>query len=558
MPYKSIDLRKVKTYPLSQRRNLVTLDDLILPEQEPPLFIHADLGQIVTAIINARQNNKPVIWMMGAHVIKSGLGPLIIDLIQKGFITHIAGNGAVAIHDFELALIGETSEDVATSIEDGTFGMAEETGALIHQALREGARDGLGYGESLGRFIAENAFPHRDISVLYNAWIAGIPMTLHVTIGTDIIHQHPDCDFGILGAASGEDFKIFCQSVSQLDTGVFLNFGSAVTGPEVFLKAVSITRNLGDTVQGFTTANFDLFPLEGNYHLPISQEHPEYYYRPRKNIINRPTTLNGQGYHIQGNHRDTIPNLHHEILENSEFSRQDHPIQEHPASELSLAYYLKLVKQRSPLSAQAVEELSNRNPTLSVALPALCQAYLLLASCFERGGRLYISGNGGSMSDALHITGELVKSFAQKRPLSETARRRLGRVSPDQYLTTNLEPALPAIALGINPSLTSAIDNDFEARWLNVAQELFALGRPGDVFLGISTSGKARNILYAAETAKANGLHSILLTGEKETELSTFVDIAIHSPGSRTDLIQEAHIALYHCLCDMLERDFFR
>ncbi len=198
---------------------------------------------MVDAIIKARQAERPVIWMMGAHVIKCGLGPLLIDLMEKGIITHIAGNGAVSIHDAELAMIGETSEDVAMSIEDGSFGMADETGALIHQALRLGCLDGLGYGEALGKRIAEKKLPHRDISITYHAYRLHIPMTIHVTIGADIIHQHPDCDFGITGEATGRDFLIFCHSVADLDRGVFLNFGTAVTGAEVFLKAVSIARN---------------------------------------------------------------------------------------------------------------------------------------------------------------------------------------------------------------------------------------------------------------------------------------------------------------------------
>jgi len=311
MPYERIDLTKVTTYPLGSRRNLVTLDDLIRPEDAPPAFDHADLPGVAHAMREARDTGRPVLWMMGAHVVKSGLSLLVIEMMKQGFITHVAGNGAVSIHDFELAAIGETSEDVADSIEDGSFGMADETGRLINGAVQAGVADGLGYGEALGRMYAEDAgrFPHRDASIVYNAYVLGIPATFHVTMGTDIIHQHPAVDFGALGAASGIDFQVYCATVAKLEGGVFCNFGSAVTGPEVFLKALSIARNLGHTVSRITTANFDLFPLRGDYHADVPTDDIEYYYRPRKNIVNRPTSLGGRGLHICGDHRDTIPAL---------------------------------------------------------------------------------------------------------------------------------------------------------------------------------------------------------------------------------------------------------
>jgi hypothetical protein len=311
-----LDFSQVHTYPLAERRNLVHLAGLIAPEDPVPSYDRPELEQIAARVIAARRAGSPVIWMMGAHVIKSGLSLLLIDMLRRGIITHIAGNGATSIHDFELALIGATSEDVATGIEDGTFGMAEETGALMNRAIRDGARDGLGYGAAIGRFINDNPnlFPHREVSVLYNAYTLGVPATIHVTIGTDIIHQHPTADFGAIGAASGLDFRLFVGSVSKLEGGVFLNCGSAVTGPEVFLKALTIARNLGYKVAHITTANFDLRPLV-DYHKPVSAEEPDYYYRPRKNIINRPTSLGGQGYHVTGDHRVTIPNFYHRVVE---------------------------------------------------------------------------------------------------------------------------------------------------------------------------------------------------------------------------------------------------
>jgi len=311
MPYERIDLSKVKTYRLGERRNLVTLADMVRPCDPPPPFDNAELDQVAEAIAEARRNGRPVIWFIGAHVVKCGLSLLVIDLMQRGLVTHVAGNGAVSIHDFELALIGETSEDVADSIEDGSFGMADETGRLINEAVQGGVRDGLGYGEALGRLsAADPRFKHRDASILHQGYRLRVPVTIHVTIGTDIVHQHPAVDFGALGAASGIDFTIFCASVAKLDGGVFCNFGSAVTGPEVFLKALAIARNLGHTVSRITTANFDLFPLRSDYRAEVGKDDPEYYYRPRKNVVNRPTSLGGRGYHITGDHRATIPNLY--------------------------------------------------------------------------------------------------------------------------------------------------------------------------------------------------------------------------------------------------------
>lgn len=316
MPYDRIDLTRVKTYRLGQRRNLVKLSDLVRPCQPPPPYDHPELYLVARAIREARKRGAPVLWMLGAHVVKCGLSLLVIDLMQRGIVTHVAGNGAVSIHDFELALIGETSEDVPDSIEDGSFGMAEETGRMMNEAIQAGVRDGLGYGEALGRLYASDPrFIHRDVSILYTAYKLGIPATIHVTIGTDIIHQHPAVDFGALGAASGLDFRTYCATVAKLEGGVCCNFGSAVTGPEVFLKALSIARNLGHTVSHITTANFDLFPLRGDYRAEVSKDDIEYYYRPRKNIVNRPVSLGGRGYHITGDHRKTIPNLYQMLVE---------------------------------------------------------------------------------------------------------------------------------------------------------------------------------------------------------------------------------------------------
>jgi phosphoheptose isomerase len=428
--------------------------------------------------------------------------------------------------------------------------MVEETGALMHQALREGTRLGLGYGESLGRFIArDERFRLRDISVAGAAYRLGIPFTVHATIGTDIIHQHPSCDFGILGWASGQDFKIYCASVSKLEGGVFLNFGSAVTGPEVFLKALAIARNLGHTVSHITTANFDLISL-GDYHSKVGMDDPTYYYRPRKNIVNRPTSLGGKGFHIVGDHAQTIPNLHHRIVAALGQLAVSSQRQEQPD-------VIGLLEREAPAAAMQLAALVERSPDLRpVALP-LAQAFLLISESLARGGTLFLGGNGGSMADALHIAGELLKSYARPRPLPAHVRRRFASLADGPRLAAQLEGGLLAITLGVNAALASAVDNDNPQRAMGLAQELYALARPGDIFLGISTSGNARNVIHAAQTAHALNLAVIVLTGERDSDLSQLADVAIHAPGGRTDRTQEQHVRIYHALCAMLEDHFF-
>jgi len=298
--------------------NLVTIDTLLTPGvSEVPAWDAEGFGALVSRICDARAKGRPVIFSMGAHVIKCGLSRYLIALMREGLVTHIAGNGACSIHDFELAYLGGTSEDVPTAIEDGSFGMWEETGRWMNEAIIQGAGQGIGYGEALARYIAAhpNRFPHREDCVLYQAYKLGIPATYHIALGTDIIHQHPAVNFTAIGKASGIDFETFCHTVSQLDRGVYLNFGSSVIGPEVFLKALSISRNLGFDTFAITTANFDLVDL-GDFRAPIGGGDPLYYYRPRKNIVNRPVSRGGAGWHFVGDHRTTIPNLY-QALKNS-------------------------------------------------------------------------------------------------------------------------------------------------------------------------------------------------------------------------------------------------
>lgn len=316
MEYKYLDFSGIRTDTAAHRKNLVRIDTLLTPGVDPaPAWDGgADFDELVRRIVEARKNGRPVIWSQGAHVIKNGLSRYLIEMMRRGWITHIAGNGACSIHDFELAYLGGTSEDVPTALEDGSFGMWEETGAWMNEAIQYGAARDMGYGEALARCIDAHPerFPYRDDCVLYQAFKLGVPATFHIALGTDIIHQHPTVDFGAIGKASGVDFHRYCYSVSQMDGGVFLNFGSSVIGPEVFLKAISISRNLGYPTYRITTANFDLVEL-GNYRVPIGYDDPHYYYRPRKNIVNRPPKCGGVGWHFHGDHKQTIPALYEKL-----------------------------------------------------------------------------------------------------------------------------------------------------------------------------------------------------------------------------------------------------
>ncbi len=309
----TIDFSKIKTFSAQDRHNLVRIDNLRTPgAQEDNLFNNKEFDILVSKLKEAKENGRTVTCFYGAHVIKCGLSRYLIWLIKNGYITHLASNGAGSIHDFELAYLGGTSEHVPTAIEDGSFGMWEETGAWMNEAIKLGAKKNYGYGQSLADYVENNPdkFPYRDDCVFYQAYKMGVPVTYHVTMGTDIIHQHPTVDFEALGKTSGRDFNYFCHSIAALgDNGVHLNIGSAVTGAEVFLKALSIARNQGNALKHITTANFDIIPL-GDYKTDVGKDTFEYYYRPRKNIINRPVSLGGTGLYICGNHEQTIPSLY--------------------------------------------------------------------------------------------------------------------------------------------------------------------------------------------------------------------------------------------------------
>lgn len=265
----------------------------------PDILVAGDLKRLVDAILKAKRSGRMILFMMGAHVIKCGLSPLIIELMKRGVVKAVAMNGAGIIHDTEIAMAGKTSEDVDEAIKDGSFGMTEETAAFINNTISKGLSKGLGIGKALGAEIAKSRFPYKSFSVLYWGEKLGVPVTVHVGIGTDTIHQHPSCNGAAIGEGSLVDFRNFIYSVSGLNKGVVINFGSAVILPEVFLKAVSTSRNLGYKVRDFTTANFDMHRL----------------YRPLQNVIRRPTSIGGQGLNFIGHHEIMIPLLYQAIIE---------------------------------------------------------------------------------------------------------------------------------------------------------------------------------------------------------------------------------------------------
>ena len=317
MSYPLFDRSRLKLKPLSEREHDMTLAEVLNLDDDIPPFDNPDLGRVAERVARAHQTGRQVILMMGAHVIKRGLSRFVIDLMARGIITHVAMNGAGPIHDFELALIGATTESVARYIQDGQFGLWAETGRL-NEAIQQGAREGLGLGEAVGRMIEREQFPYHQVSILAAGYRLRIPVTVHVGIGYDIVHEHPSCDGAALGDTSYRDFLILAHSVSKLQGGVLLNLGTAVMGPEVYLKALSMARNVahqeGRHINQFTTAVFDLLDLGPDYHREAPKSEPHYYFRPYKTILVRTVRDGGKSFYIRGDHRVTLPNLHRQVL----------------------------------------------------------------------------------------------------------------------------------------------------------------------------------------------------------------------------------------------------
>ena len=308
--YRPISLNKIKTYPLSARKSKVEIESAAVVHQKDGLFkaflrglpsflAASDLKAVIRAVVHARKGGRPVLLGMGAHPIKVGLSPVIIDLIKRGIITGIATNGACIIHDFELSLSGRTSEDVASELCTGRFGMAKETGGELNAAISRGVVKGYGIGQSVGEYIFRNKSRFKDKSIFSEGFRLGIPLTVHVALGTDIVHMHPQANGALIGEGSLRDFRLLASVVSDLEGGVFVNLGSAVIIPEVFLKALTIARNLGNRVEDITTVNMDFVQ----------------HYRPRENVLKRPTLKKGKSYALTGHHEIMFPLLAAGIIE---------------------------------------------------------------------------------------------------------------------------------------------------------------------------------------------------------------------------------------------------
>jgi hypothetical protein len=307
---KPIDLKRVKTFSVADRPSKVTAAEFgaswtrgasfaAFLERLPNILATADLKAVIAAIVQAHRDKRLVIFGMGAHVLKVGLSPVVIDLMERGVITGVAMNGAGIIHDAELAMTGRTSEDVGPALDDGSFGMAEETSAVIGSALESAAADETSLGRAVGNMLLASGFPFTEKSILATGARLGLPVTVHVAIGTDIIHMHPGFDAARTGAASHVDFRILTAEVARLEGGVYLNAGSAVILPEVFLKAVSLARNLGHRLDAFTTVNLDF----------VRQ------YRPTVNVVQRPTARGGRGIHLVGHHEIMLPLIAAGVIE---------------------------------------------------------------------------------------------------------------------------------------------------------------------------------------------------------------------------------------------------
>ena len=318
MPFPQFDRSRLRILPLRERVHDLKLDAILNQPAGPRVaFSHPALPVLAERIVKAAADGRAVLFCCGAHVLRQGNAPLLIDLMQRGLLGHLALNGAGAIHDFELALIGQTCESVARYVSEGQFGLWEES-ARINDAAAAGQRDGIGLGEAIGRMIEEDRFSHRETSVLAAGYRLQAPVTIHVSIGQDIIHEHPNFDGAATGATSFTDFLIYAQTITRLEGGVFLNIGSAVMGPEVYLKALAMARNVahqrGEEIRRFTTAVFDLPNLGEDLKQEASKDDPRYYFRPFKTILVRTVADGGESFYVQGDHKATVPALYDEII----------------------------------------------------------------------------------------------------------------------------------------------------------------------------------------------------------------------------------------------------
>ena len=316
--YPIFDRTRLRLKPLADRSSDLHIERWMKLQDSPAIFRHPHLPEIAQAVVGARLRGASRILMCGAHLLRAGLNRYLIDLMERGAISHLAMNGAGIIHDFELARIGATTESVARYIQTGEFGLWRETGE-INDWIRLGNDEELGLGEAVGKRILESSFPYRSLSVLAAAYRCSVPATVHVGIGYDIIHEHPNFDGAATGAASYRDFLIFTKSVEALEGGVLLSFGSAVMAPEIFLKSLAMARNVAHQekkqIRQFTTAVFDLIPIQGDYHRELARNDPGYYFRPYKTLLVRTVAEGGRSFYVCGDHRGTFPALWRAIRE---------------------------------------------------------------------------------------------------------------------------------------------------------------------------------------------------------------------------------------------------
>ncbi|MGE5677389.1 MAG: hypothetical protein ACM3ZR_04955 [Pseudomonadota bacterium] len=313
MPFKMFDTSSLEIKPLSERIHDVDLLETLVPVDGSPVALdNSSTRAAAAAMIEAKKSGATSLLMYGAHVIRSGCSAYMIELMKRGLVTHFATNGAGSIHDYEFSLIGKTCESVARYVSEGQFGLWRETGRM-NDILRMGLEDGLGAGEAIGRYIWEEDLPYKKYSVLANGYHLGVPCTIHIGIGNDILHEHPNADGRVLGESSYRDFLIYAQSITNLENGLFMNIGSAVTGPEVYLKALAMARNAskqhGGSITHFTTAVLDVQSMPENYADAPPKTDPRYYFRPWKTILSRTVADGGRSYYVQGLHRDTLPSI---------------------------------------------------------------------------------------------------------------------------------------------------------------------------------------------------------------------------------------------------------
>lgn len=316
--YPQFDRSRLLIKPLGERKNDLEIENWLQLEDAVPEFHHPQLAAVASRMRRAQQNGAARILMMGAHVLRAGVNRHLMDLMERGLVQHLAMNGAGAIHDYELARIGATTESVARYIKEGQFGLWQETGEL-NEWIGEAAETGEGLGECIGRKILESDFPFKQWSVYAKAYELGVPVTVHAGLGYDILHEHPNFSGAALGAASYRDFLIFAHRVESLEGGVLLSFGSAIMGPEVYLKALAMARNVAHQqqrqIRQFTTAVFDMVPIAGDIHKELPKSDPGYYFRPHKTMLVRTVADGGESFYFCGNHRATVPALRRACLE---------------------------------------------------------------------------------------------------------------------------------------------------------------------------------------------------------------------------------------------------